>query len=531
MGLGQVLQQFIRSDSEVSGATLNQRNGLNSLIEDAKRLPRPFDCLLIDDTSRLGRNLTDVLKVSDILKHYGVFLYFVSQQFDSRDRSFRQLLIMNGMVDEQFLVGLAEKVHRGQEGRILKGQVAGGRCFGYRNVPIEDFAHLGEYGRPAILGVKQEINEAEADTIRRMFDLYGDRNSLATISKKFNGEKIPAPRPRRGGLRAWSPNAIHSMLRNEKYRGRVVWNKSRSVRNPETGIKQGVPRPEDEWVIVDVPDLRIVSEQQWERVQAVIKRNSEIYGTQRLGGLNRTANCRDYLFSGLLMCSLCGSKMVICSGTGKNARYGCPAHRYKGVCPNGLQIMHERLEHQMLKYLVDSVFRPDMLEHTILEFQDRIKRSSDLFFESQMRVQAELPKLKTELRKLEIEARNLGTAIAEYGIRRSPTLLAQLTFVEDRIERIDRQIHEVQPEPPKVPTERVREFVLERAAELETILLGDRAAAKQALLTHFRPLVLAPKQTPDGPVFTVEGNLDLFSGLPDVMLLAAPQRIELCSAD
>jgi site-specific DNA recombinase len=517
-----VLKDYTRSDSEVSGATLNLRNGLTSLIEDAKRSPRPFDCLLIDDTSRLGRNLTDVLKVSDILNHYGVFLYFVSQQFDSRDRSFRQLLIMNGMVDEQFLVGLAEKVHRGQEGRILKGQVAGGRCFGYRNVPIEDFSRIGEYGRPAVLGVKQEIAEAEAEVVRRMFEMYRDGKSLATIAKKFNEEKIPAPRPRRGRIQAWSPHAIHSMLRNERYIGRVIWNKSRSVRNPETGIKRGVPRPEEEWLIVEVPELRIVSDQLWEGVQAKNERYRQIFGGPRLGGMSRTPQSRDYLFSGLLMCAVCGYRMVIVGGSPKYAYYGCPVNRYKGACPNRLRIKRDRLERQLLKHLAEAVLRPDMLEHTILEFQERIKRSSDLFVESQKRAQAEMPRMKVELRKLEVEARNLGGAIAEYGIRRSPTLMAQLTFVENRIEVIDRQLKEVQPEPPKVSTERVREFVLQKASELETILQGDRAAAKQALRTHFRPLVLAPKDTPDGPVFTVEGNLDLFSGLPDVMLLVAP---------
>jgi hypothetical protein len=215
--------------------------------------------------------------------------------------------------------------------------------------------------------------------------------------------------------------------------------------------------------------------------------------------------------------------MVIVGGTGKYAKYGCPIHRFRGVCPNKLQIRHDRLEHQLLKHLSENVLRPDMLEHTILEFQDQIKRNSVQFFESQKRAQAELPKIKVELRKLEVEARNLGTAIAEYGIRRSPTLMAQLTFVENRIETIDRQIHEVQPEPPNVPTETIRKFVLQKASELETILQGDRAAAKRALRTHFRPLVLSPKETPDGPVFAVEGNLDLFSGLPDVMLLVAPQ--------
>jgi hypothetical protein len=55
---------------------------------------------------------------------------------------FIELQIMNGMMDEQFLLGLADKVHRGQEGRVLTGFVAGGRCYGYKNVPVEDFHAL-----------------------------------------------------------------------------------------------------------------------------------------------------------------------------------------------------------------------------------------------------------------------------------------------------------------------------------------------------------------------------------------------------
>jgi hypothetical protein len=35
--------------------------------------------------------------------------------------------------------------------------------------------------------------------------------------------------------------------------------------------------------------------------------------------------------------------------------------------------------------------------------------------------------------------------------------------------------------------------------------------------------VLSPKETPEGPVFTVQGNMEPLSGLPIVMLLAAPR--------
>ncbi len=78
---------------------------------------------------------------------------------------------MNGIFDEQFLVGLANKVHRGQEGRVRNGMLPGGKCYGYKNVPVEDFTRQGDYGRPAVLGVRQEIVEEEATAVRRMFDM------------------------------------------------------------------------------------------------------------------------------------------------------------------------------------------------------------------------------------------------------------------------------------------------------------------------------------------------------------------------
>jgi hypothetical protein len=135
---------------------------------------------------------------------------------------------------------------------------------------------------------------------------------------------IPKRLPRRGhigvGSRPGSPGTIHSMVRNERYRGRIVWNQTRKVRNPETGKKQGKPRPEEERIVADEPELRIVSEEQWEKVQAQNRRTQEKFGISRLGGLERTDRSNDYLFSGLLICAICGRRMVIVGGTGKYAK-------------------------------------------------------------------------------------------------------------------------------------------------------------------------------------------------------------------
>lgn len=47
-----VLEEYVRSDAEMSGASLAEREALDSLVSDARKRPRPFDCLLIDDLCR-----------------------------------------------------------------------------------------------------------------------------------------------------------------------------------------------------------------------------------------------------------------------------------------------------------------------------------------------------------------------------------------------------------------------------------------------------------------------------------------------
>jgi site-specific DNA recombinase len=58
-----VLENYVRSDQAISGAALPGRDALQSRVEDAKRKPRPFDCLLVEDTSRLARMSESAAKI------------------------------------------------------------------------------------------------------------------------------------------------------------------------------------------------------------------------------------------------------------------------------------------------------------------------------------------------------------------------------------------------------------------------------------------------------------------------------------
>jgi len=160
----------------ISGASLASRNSLLILVEDAKKAPRPYDRLLVDDTSRLARNIGDALRLADTLPYNGVAATAVTQGIDPEQKSACSLFDMHGIIDEQYLTGVAEKVHRGQEGRVLKGLHPGGRCYGHRNVSIEDPTRSAKYGRPAVSDVRLEIDEEDRRNTARQAGTYHDRD-------------------------------------------------------------------------------------------------------------------------------------------------------------------------------------------------------------------------------------------------------------------------------------------------------------------------------------------------------------------
>src|SRR5262249_40726515 len=150
---------------------------------------------------------------------------------------------------------------RGLRGRIESGRSGGGICFGYRvNRRLE--------GGGASTG-EREIVQAEAAIVCRIFREYVHGLSPKEIAKRLNGEGVRGP----NGC-VWSPSTIHGhagrgtgILNNELYVGRLVWNRQRYVKDPDTGKRLARPNPIAEWVSTEVPALRIVEEELWTRAK------------------------------------------------------------------------------------------------------------------------------------------------------------------------------------------------------------------------------------------------------------------------
>ena len=334
-----VIEECIFFDEAKSGQSLAGRDGLDAMMTLVDGAEPPFDGILLADTSRFGRKLTDTLQMSERLEYRKIFLYFVENELDSRGRNFRQLFIDSGRRDEEYVRFVAKKVHTGQRDRALNGRLPNGRVFGYDNIPVEDPTRKGKHGRPAVAHVLLVSNPVQTAAVRRIFEMYARGMGHRSIARTLNAERVPSPLQGTGSpiRRAWNASSVAGILKNEKYRGVNVWNKTKVVRNPYTGQKEQQVRPESEWERIEVPEWRLISEELWNEVQV---ENLSRQGPSwwKGGGLNLTEASRTYLFSGLMCCARCGGSFNIVAGKGESARYGCIGHRYRGNCENKLRI-------------------------------------------------------------------------------------------------------------------------------------------------------------------------------------------------
>jgi site-specific DNA recombinase len=356
-----VLEDYIFADAATTG-TISDRAGLQKLLAAAESKPRPFDVVLVDDSSRLSRKLSDALQFSDRLKFAGVRLVFVSQGFDSDSEQSDILMAVHGITDSQFIKELSKKTFRGLEGRVLQGLHHGGACLGYRSVPVEDATRRDRYGRPLIAGAKLEVNPEQAKIVRQICELYTDGLSIKAIAKKLNAEGTESPRPRPGRQQSWAPSSVRHILGNQRYRGVVHYGMTKKLRDPRTGKRIYRRKPQSEWIEVATPSQRIVSDELWNAVRSRLAFVLRAYGDagKKAGLLRSRLSESPYIFSGILKCAVCGGSFSIVSGAGgrrKFAVYGCAANAYRGTCNNSRRIGRDVIERELLAKLQNAAYR------------------------------------------------------------------------------------------------------------------------------------------------------------------------------
>lgn len=356
-------------DKAVSGAVA-ARPGYQRMQADAR--DGLFDVLYVDDLSRLSRDDYEMKGVLRKLAWQRVRVVGVTDGYDSGRKGHKIHAGFKGLMNEIFLDDLRERTHRGMTGQAMKGYNCGGRTYGYQNVPIEDESRKDAYGRPTVLAVQYEVDQAQADIVRQIHGWYATGYSYKWIASELNRRGVPSSR---GGT--WALTAVKVILENEMYEGRLIWNRRAWVKNPETGKRTYRKRPPEEWIVAENPALRVVPHDVIEKV----RRRQAGNRSTHLATFH-AAPAQRYLFSGLMVCAECDSSFVIVAGN----RYGCASHKTRGaaVCGNSITVSRHIIEERILRGVKDRLREPTSLEKfkgevaALIEQHNSAVRNGDL---------------------------------------------------------------------------------------------------------------------------------------------------------
>lgn len=360
-------------DRALSGSSLQGRPGLARLLRDAAE--RLFTHVIVESLDRLSRDQADLATLYKRLTFLGIEIREVHG-----GKATPLNTAVRGLVGAIYLADLADKTRRGLAGNVREGKSAGGRAYGYRPVP-------GQAGALAIV-------DHEADTIRRIHDLYAAGESPRAIAGLLNAERVPPPRGSK-----WNASTIHGnrqratgILLNPLYLGDLVWNRVRMVKDPDTGRRVSRVNPEHQWQRRSMPDLRIVPEALEKAVEA--RRRA-----LALGGYTLARKPR-HMLSGLLRCHCCGGSLVVRDRKAGRTRVECSTHKESRTCGNGRVYVLERIETAVVGALRREMEDPRVIPVYVAEYNAERRRLAAGRASTRSRTEKRLADVTGELDRL-----------------------------------------------------------------------------------------------------------------------------------
>jgi len=397
----QILEEHIYFDKAQSGLSTQKREQFNELCELISTGKAPFRYLLVDETSRLSRNINDALKIYHTFKLKNVEIFFVNQGINTMQEFSEEFLTFHALIDNMSVKETAKRTHRGLEGQFIKGFSAGGRHYGYKSKPVYS-GKMDIYGNPIAEGYILEIFPEEAETVKRIFKLIGEEGySARRIANLLNKElkETGKPRPPRGDY--WRVSTIIRILQNELYIGKLLWNKTKTQRDSATGKRKRIINKFEEWKSRIDDNLRLISDQLWEKVQS---RSNKFENTRRFVEIKKQYST--HLLIPYAKCEECGGTFSIVSG-GKYAKYGCSNNWNKGssCCKNSIRIKKTLLEELIIYALIKELANDDSILNLAEEIYKNFENYLGTIFES------DISEIEQKLMKINDEIENMIKAI------------------------------------------------------------------------------------------------------------------------
>jgi site-specific DNA recombinase len=363
-------------DSAISGRT-ERREGLQRLDRLIMSGRAPFNVVLVESVNRTFRNRVHAVNYRARWKAKGVKILSMADGYLDPDTVGGLYVTgINEVKAEADLLELAFFTRRGQGSQNQRGYSSGRRSvLGLRAELVCSSTEKGRYGQPKLIGVKFVIDPEAAKVVLLVFHLFAWHGwGLKRIARYLNTAGVVKKCISARDTKLFYPRFVAEMLRNEIYVGRLIYNRTRWVYNPETETRRSKDNPREEWKIYEGPMLpAIVDLKTWDRAQEIIKSRAQIGKGFLRESSSGIARNQKYLLSGIVYCASCGRRMVV-SGSGVSLKkkaealergwnvrrrlyYKCANRLDLGstACSNESKVSLEDLEEATLKTIDEQV--------------------------------------------------------------------------------------------------------------------------------------------------------------------------------
>ncbi len=427
----------VYTDEGISATSTKKRDGFNRMISDA--LNGNIDLIITKSVSRFARNTVDTLTTVRKLKEKGVEVYFEKENIYTLESKGELLITIMSSLAQEESRSISENVTWGQRKRFADGKVS---------LPYKRFLgyEKGGDGLPKIVG-------KEAAVVRLIYKLFLEGKTPSGIAKHLTINKIPTP----GGKEVWQQSTVFNILRNEKYKGDAILQKSFTVDflTKKKKINEGeVPQ-----YYVENSHPAIITPEVFDLVQHEIKKRKNAKGYKTGGGC----------FSGKIVCGQCGSFY-------------------------GSKVWHSTSKYRRVIWQCNSKFKndkkcgtPHIYEDTLKEafleaFNSLLKNKDEILqgYEAVIQALTDTSRLDKESVRLQNEMEIVTEMLRKCVEENAHTALNQEEY-EEKYKALSARYENIKKE-----IEGINEKRLERSAEKENIVeFIKELEAKDSLITEF----------------------------------------------
>lgn len=274
----------IYADEGITGTLALKRENFMRMIRDCKK--GKIDLILTKSVARFARNTVDSLMYVRQLKALGIGVYFEEQHLDSLKTDSEMMIGFHSVMAQAESENISANVRWGIQQRMKSGTFA----FRYNLLGYKK----GADGTPVIV-------EEEAETIRRIYQMYLDGNSIDQIKVYLESHGIKTAT----GKSVWTKSNIYNILANERYSGDMLLQKTYTENCITKKVKKN--RGEMAKYLITNNHPAIVDRDTFKRVQMELAKRANKRKTSDNAKTDQGKYSGKYALTDLLVCGECGS--------------------------------------------------------------------------------------------------------------------------------------------------------------------------------------------------------------------------------